>query len=612
MLPPFELPEFYLPWPARLNPNVEAARQHSKAWAHEMGILGSQQVALSSTIWDERQFDSMDLAMLTSYTHPDAPGPELDLLTEWYVWVFFFDDYFLETYKRKRDVARAKDFLDRLPAYMPMDAGAMPPEPANPVEAGLADLWPRTVPAMSADWRLRFSKSTVDLLMESMWELTNIRQSRVPNPIDYIETRRKVGGAPWSADLVEHAVDMDLPSQIMPLRPMRVLKDTFADGVHLRNDIFSYQRETEQEGELNNCVLVVERFLGCDTQQAANIVNDLLTSRLHQFENTAVTELPPLFEEYGLGPIARENVLGYVKGLQDWQAGGHEWHMRSSRYMNAGSQDSPQLGRLLGALTGLGTSAARVAKSHHVGCPQRHTPFKKVRSTTKYPLELPEFSMPYPARVSPDLDAARNHAKAWASEMGMLYSYLGIWDEQSFNSFDLALFGALTHPDALGPELDLVAEWYVWGWFLDDYFLERFKRSRDVVGAKVFVSRLPAFMPVDSAATPVPTNPVEAGLADLWSRTAPTMPEDWRRRFSAGLPNLEDHLWELHNLVQDRVPDPVDHVEMRRQTSGSDFSANLVEHVLVVRLISSLWGYPLSRTSSAVGLGRERWSSGGA
>ena len=27
----------------------------------------------------------------------------------------------------------------------------------------------------------------------------------------------------------------------------------------------------------------------------------------------------------------------YVKGLQDWQAGGHEWHMRSSRYMNKGA-----------------------------------------------------------------------------------------------------------------------------------------------------------------------------------------------------------------------------------------------------------------------------------
>ncbi|KOU78371.1 hypothetical protein ADK94_34640, partial [Streptomyces sp. XY593] len=31
------------------------------------------------------------------------------------------------------------------------------PEPTNPVEAGLADLWRRTVPSMSADWREQIS-----------------------------------------------------------------------------------------------------------------------------------------------------------------------------------------------------------------------------------------------------------------------------------------------------------------------------------------------------------------------------------------------------------------------------------------------------------------------
>lgn len=36
---PFKLPEFYMPWPTRLNQNLEAARVHSKAWAYEMGIL---------------------------------------------------------------------------------------------------------------------------------------------------------------------------------------------------------------------------------------------------------------------------------------------------------------------------------------------------------------------------------------------------------------------------------------------------------------------------------------------------------------------------------------------------------------------------------------------
>src|SRR5207245_11434403 len=126
---------------------------------------------------------------------------------------------------------------------------------------------------------------------------------------EYLEMRRRVGGAPWSANLVEHAVGAEVPAEIAATRPMQVLRDTFADGVHLRNDLFSYQREVEDEGELANGVLVFERFLGYGTQAAADRVNDLLTSRLQQFENTAVVEVPPLLEEHGLDPKQLLHVL---------------------------------------------------------------------------------------------------------------------------------------------------------------------------------------------------------------------------------------------------------------------------------------------------------------
>jgi len=203
----------------------------------------------------------------------------------------------------------AKHYLHRLRAFMPIHPTETLPPPTNPVERGLADLWSRTAFTKSVDWRLRFSQSTKNLLEESLWELANINQNRVSNPIEYIEMRRKVGGAPWSADLVEHAVFVEVPATIAATRPMRVLKDTFADGVHLRNDLFSYQREVEDEGENANCVLVLERSLKVSTQEAANLTNELLSSRLYQFDNTAITELSPLFEEHGLDPAARMSVM---------------------------------------------------------------------------------------------------------------------------------------------------------------------------------------------------------------------------------------------------------------------------------------------------------------
>ncbi|MFD6336858.1 family 2 encapsulin nanocompartment cargo protein terpene cyclase [Streptomyces sp. NPDC060131] len=596
MTQPFELPDFYMAYPARLNPHLEEARAHSKQWARDRGMLEG------SGVWEERDLDSHDYALLCSYTHPDCDGPALSLVTDWYVWVFFFDDHFLEVYKRPQDREGGKAYLERLAAFMPMDLAAGFPEPTNPVEAGLADLWARTVPSMSMDWRRRFAESTENLLNESDWELANINAHRVANPVEYIEMRRKVGGAPWSAGLIEYAASAEVPAVIADSRPLRVLKETFSDAVHLRNDLFSYQREIEEEGELSNGVLVLETFLGCTTQEAADAVNDLLTSRVQQFENTALTELGPLFAAKGLDPQSCADTLAYVKGLQDWQSGGHEWHMRSSRYMNgAGSEAGSEavsgtggegVGGSGGAPggagasfsmvpVGLGTAAADIAKTIGAGAPARarshsHVPFQRVG-----PSALPEFRMPFALSMSPHLDHSREHTVEWAHRMGILEAQPGIpgsdvWDERRLRRIDLPLCAAGIHPDATAEGLDLTSDWLTWGTYGDDYYPVVYGNARDVAGAKACNDRLALFMPVEGLETPVPATGLERGLADLWVRTAGPMDLDARRVFRKSVVDMTDSwLWELANQTQNRIPDPVDYIEMRRQTFGSDMTMSL-------------------------------------
>ncbi|RKT16945.1 germacradienol/geosmin synthase [Streptomyces sp. 1114.5] len=621
MTQPFELPSFYMPHPARLNPHLEEARAHSTGWAREMGMLEG------SGIWDQADLEAHDYGLLCAYTHPDASAEALSLVTDWYVWVFFFDDHFLDMYKRTNDREAGKAHLDRLPLFMPADPATPTPEPENPVEAGLADLWRRTVPAMGEDWRLRFAESTRNLLNESLWELANIDAGRVANPVEYIEMRRKVGGAPWSAQLVEYAAGAEVPKEVSGTRALRVLMDAFSDGVHLRNDIFSYQREVEDEGELSNGILVLERFLECSTQEAADAVNDLLTSRLQQFENTVFTELPVLFAETGIGPEDRARVMAYVKGLQDWQAGGHEWHMRSSRYMNGGGaaagsggavapgSGGEQVGAagLTGlpglpgagnwwdqyAIGGIGTSALDILRSgatagaaaaaaegkaakRGAGPTERrvrshaHVPFQAVG-----PSRLPEFRLPFKLTLSPHLDGARERVVEWAGRMGLLEADpalpgSGIWDAESMRDYDLALCAAGLHPDATADQLDLDSAWLAWGTWADDYYPAAFGRTRDLAGAKHANERLSLFMPVDGSPAPEPANALERGLADLWERTAGPMTVEARARFRTSVESMmASWVWELANRIQHRIPDPVDYLEMRRVTFGSDLTAGL-------------------------------------
>ncbi|AKJ07106.1 Germacradienol synthase [Archangium gephyra] len=527
-------------------------------------------------IWTRQELESHDYGLLCAYTHPRCDVAELNLLTDWYVWVFYFDDHFLQQYKKTRDLPGAKAYLERLRGFMPLGELRYP-EPTNPVEHGLVDLWTRTVPSMSDGWRRRFATSTGHLLQESLWELRNIHASRIPNPVDYIRMRRRVGGAPWSADLVEHAVAAEVPDRIAAERPLRVLKDAFSDAVHLRNDIFSYQRETESEEELNNCVLVLETFLHLPVQQAANRVNDIITSRLHQFEHTALTELPPLYTEQAVTPAEQAAVAAYVEGLQDWQSGGHEWHLRSSRYMN---KRPPVSGTAWWhGPSGPGTSAARVARQLRLQRPGPRGDAQGPR-TPGYPFRLPDFEMPWRAETNPHLDSARRHAKEWAVRMGMIdgpgLPGSGIWTEARYDGLELALFAALTHPEASRDKLHLVSLWDVWAFALDDFFFSAFKARADLAGAKAFVAGLARFMPTDGGPTPPPANPVERGLADVWARTVPGLSATARGWFPGHVMTYAGgNLWELTNSIQRRIPDAVDYVEMRRQTAGTGLSTHL-------------------------------------
>ena len=55
-MPSYELPDFYLPHPPRLNPHLETARAHTRAWAADMGMLDDPD------IWDAPRLETYRIA----------------------------------------------------------------------------------------------------------------------------------------------------------------------------------------------------------------------------------------------------------------------------------------------------------------------------------------------------------------------------------------------------------------------------------------------------------------------------------------------------------------------------------------------------------------------
>jgi germacradienol/geosmin synthase len=318
--------------------------------------------------WTEAKFTADDYGLLCAAGLPDAPADKTDVLTDWLVWSFYVDDYFVDAFKRGGDMAAARDYVARLPKFMPLDPSHEMPTATNPTERGLASLWPRVAPAMSPGWRRRFRRYVEDWLNGHLLELQHINEHYVANPVEYLAMKRRINGSTFIARLVEYAQPSELPESVADAPTIRSLIDAFADSGILINDIFSYEREVDDEGENSNMVLVLQKSLGCDVQQALDATNDLLTARLRQVDYLADTEIPQMCAVYALTEAERATVLGYTQSIQDWLPGWLEWHRRADRYLGeAAAATTHPIARRLAGPTGFGTATARRLLAGTVG-----------------------------------------------------------------------------------------------------------------------------------------------------------------------------------------------------------------------------------------------------
>jgi germacradienol/geosmin synthase len=195
-----------------------------------------------------------------------------------------------------------------------------------------------------------------------LWELLNQMQHRIPDPVDYTEMRRKTFGSDLTMNLARITKGAKIPPAVFRARPLRSLEDAAQDYACFTNDVFSYQKEVEFEGEFHNCVRVLENFLDVDPRRAVLVVNDLMTSRMKQFEHILATEMPFLIEDLKLDDEAREALGAYIEGLQDWMSGILDWHRLTGRYDEAALRRR-RAPRVFGAPTGFGTAGARIGQS---------------------------------------------------------------------------------------------------------------------------------------------------------------------------------------------------------------------------------------------------------
>ncbi|MFI0797916.1 terpene synthase family protein [Amycolatopsis lurida] len=322
-----------MPFQARVNPHLDTLLQRSESWARAMGMLSGGAHPDHWAIWDDLPvFHKIAAPELAAYCWPVAPPHEAALLHDTMVWYFAFDDHFQCQYKVLRDIDGAREHVERLTAFMPLTPDAPVPSPRNAVEEGLADLWPRLIESRPARWRRGWKDAITLFCAGAIEEMVHLSTGRVLDLVEYIQLRRETFGSYTAAFYVDISTGVMIPEKIRDSREIQVLLDAFMDYMALINDIFSYEREIDDEGCATNLVLSVQNLLGVPLPQAVSVANDLVSARLRQFAYTMDVELPEAAARLDLNDAERTGLAVWVEGASDYLSGILAWHIKAARY----------------------------------------------------------------------------------------------------------------------------------------------------------------------------------------------------------------------------------------------------------------------------------------
>lgn len=299
------------PFPSALNPHVEAASCESFIWLEQSGMLTQR-----ATIDKLRRAKT---GWLVARTNPLVSHKMLRLLTDWYNWLFAFDDGFCE---RSETGGRAAPLVLMLPRLLRVLDGDDASCSADPFARALWSVRQRIAQDGSAEQLGRFCMAVKEYLFAQVWEAGNRESGRVPSLSDYLLMRRTTGATYTCLALIDVASGYSLSATEWFHPIVAELGLLAVDLVGFDNDLISYVKEYQHDSARHNLVTVLAVEHICSVSGAIEKLALLHCTALDRF----------LAQKTALGDWASDGVLRYVAGLEHWVRGHIDWSLESSRF----------------------------------------------------------------------------------------------------------------------------------------------------------------------------------------------------------------------------------------------------------------------------------------
>lgn len=184
------------------------------------------------------------------------------------------------------------------------------------------------------------------------------------------------------------------------------------------------------------------------------------------------------------------------------------------------------------------------------------------------------FTIPFPSRVSPDLERARLRNLDWTWEHGLVRGEAGLCE---YASWDLAQASARTYPEAVGADLDMLINWFGFAFLFDD----QFDASGDKPAQVSAVAREMIAIPFRPLGTPPDiVCPVTLAWVEVWPQMAAGMSETWQNRFASNWARfMAAAVCEVHLAAHREVMDLAGYTALRQHTVGLQHSLDAIERI---------------------------------
>ncbi|QDN74582.1 hypothetical protein FNV64_01545 [Streptomyces sp. S1A1-7] len=263
--------------------------------------------------FEEGRLLAMRLGKLAELAVPEASDADLELTAQWAAFICLVDDRF----DRSRVDIRPEEVASLFTRLLNVITGG-PAGSVSGIEQALDDLWRRTAPRMSTQWRERFVADYRDFAL-AMQEEAAGRTDRVPMGLsDYVLRRRRTITALPLADILECTAGAPWPGLPMGEDLMRALRRAVADVAGWSNDLVSAEDDLREDRD--NLVTVLSRERGCSLSSAREQATAMRDDRVRDFHARAAS-----LTAMTLPGTEREEVRRYVAALGSFVAATLHW-----------------------------------------------------------------------------------------------------------------------------------------------------------------------------------------------------------------------------------------------------------------------------------------------